>query len=178
MRLIDIDTALPPCFHALAESAFAIANGREGIDFLILIDGDDMKGYDETEREKAFNSAAEEIEKYLSETTQVIIHPDEVVRIILWSLVMASPAVDAYRARMFAYATDWGSEVSSVGEWSRHLQDVVDELVKTMSEKDRKKVYKSLSPSVRDRAIERIYWKSNDRHDSYYRSVKSILLLS
>ena len=97
------------------------------------------------------------------------------VYVILWGLVMASPAVDAYRARMYAYATDWGSEVSSVGTWSRKLQDIVDNIIKTMPLKHREKIYSTLPAEVKKTPIERIYWISNDRHDSYYRSIRSIL---
>ncbi|MFW9920037.1 MAG: hypothetical protein ACFFED_10580 [Candidatus Thorarchaeota archaeon] len=178
MKPLDIDSALPSCFHTLVEAAFAITNGAKGSDYLVLNDGDEMKGYKETDYEKSFRTAVEEIEEYTSSFTNLLTSLPEVVRVILWSLVMASPAVDAYRARMYAYATDWGSEVSSVGTSSRRLQDVVDGIVKVMSLKEREKVYKRLPDEVRNKAIERIYWTSNDRHDSYYRSIKSILFSS
>lgn len=167
---------LPRCFHQLFRFASGIKKGVKGVDFLVLIDDDEMKGYDETDLERGFREAVEEIEQYTSvERSGHIEHQTEMVYVILYSLVLASPAVDAYRARMYAYATDWGSEVSSVGNWSRKLQDIVDRIIKGMSTKLREKVYNSLPDEVKKKSIERIYWSENDRHDSYYRSIKSIL---
>ncbi len=175
MLSIDSKLGLPHCFNVLIESSFAIANGREGIDFLVLIDGDEMKGYGSTTFEKMFVSATESIAEFYHRESNSELPLSSITKIILWCLVKASPAVDAYRSRMYAYATDWGSEVSPVGNSSRELQDIVDNIVKGLSEKDRKSIFKSLSRDVRETAIERIYWESNDRHDSYYRSIKSIL---
>jgi hypothetical protein len=175
MFSIDPNLGLPTCFNNLVEASYDIAHGKKGVDFLVIIDGDEMKGYGSTECEDKFVTAADAVGDYYQANSSSVLPLKAIVKIILWSLVKANPAVDAYRSRLWAFATDWGSEVSPVGESSRLLQDIVDAIVEDLSENDRKSIYRSLPRDVREQAIERIYWESNDRHDYYYRSIKSIL---
>ncbi len=156
--------------------ASAINEGTKGTDFLVLIDDDEMKGYGDTELEIRFGQAVQDIEKYLEHYgIEEVSCRSDIVQSILCSLVNVQAAVDAYRSRMFAYATDWGSEVSPVGNWSRKLQDLLDTIIKQMSVKDRDLIYQKLPTEVRNKTIQRVYWTSNDRHDSKHRSIKSIL---
>lgn len=171
-----IDSSIPQCFMDLLNASKAIQGGVKGVDFLTLIDDDEMKGYGETELEERFRHAVDDIEKYVStEGESAVASNHELVRIILHSLVLAKPAVDAYRSRMYAYATDWGSEVSSVGNLSRKLKYMLDDIIKLLSHKDREDIYKDLPNDVKNTSIEIVFWKSHDRHDSYYKSIRSIL---
>ena len=100
----------------------------------------------------------------------------EVITTIIGSLVGVQPAVDAYRARMLRYATDWGSEVSPIGNWSRILYNSIRPIVDSMSIGDRRILFNALPDGIRRASIQYVYWTQPDTHDSYSLSIRTMLL--
>ncbi|MDF1539695.1 MAG: hypothetical protein P1Q69_12415 [Candidatus Thorarchaeota archaeon] len=176
MALQPEDKPLSQRFLELLPVAEKIRKGTKGVDFLVLCDDDEMKGYCSTDLEKRFKQVATDVIKAIQDfTPEEIAKYPPLVGMVIKTLVYVQPAVDSYRARMYQYATDWGSEVSPVGTWSNNLLDAIEDVIKVMPEDDIKRVFKSLPKEIINIRVERIYWKEVDRSDSYYRSVENIL---
>ena len=120
-------------FLELLPVAEKIRKGKKGVDFLVLCDNDDMKGYCATEIETRFEEVATAVIKTIQDfTPEEIAKYPQFVGMVIKTLVYVQPAVDSYRARMYQYSTDWGSEVSPVGTWSNKLLDAIEEVIKEM----------------------------------------------
>jgi hypothetical protein len=168
---------IPEIFKGLLQVSGEFTSGARGVDFLVLNDDDEMKGYSTTDLEGRFAVLVKEILAITEEHGMgTLIGAPEIIGIGLQVLVQVQPAVDAYRSRLFSCATDWGSEVSPVGSWSNRLLDLLREALAEVSSEKRKSLFKQLPKHVRQGTVERIWWKEWDRHDSYYLSIESILL--
>lgn len=170
-------STLPQVFTRLQAITDRVRSGVKGEDFLVLEDGDEMKGYEPTELEEEYENIVEMITSYMdTRSAPVVAKQPEVITTIIGSLVGVQPAVDAYRARMLRYATDWGSEVSPIGNWSRILYNSIRPIVDSMSIGDRRILFNALPDGIRRASIQYVYWTQPDTHDSYSLSIRTMLL--
>ncbi len=158
----------------LLDGAESISQGTKGIDYLVIYD-DDMKGYETGPLEESFVKTAEAIIEFVGNESEPISMTVEQIRDILRRLIFVQPAVDAYRARMWQYATDWGSEVSPIGNCTRELVYAFQKVFNQIPTKERKKAFKKLSKEEKRKRIHLIWWTSGDRHNDRYTPVENIL---
>ncbi len=163
-------------FLELASVSEEIGRGTSGVDFLVLENNDEMYGYEQTELEKRFcvsvDNAIESVEE--SESAAVR-ESSQIICIALVALVRAQPAADAYRARMFRYATDWGSEISWVSACSNRLLHMVRKLLGQMTQETRTAIARVIPNEVRNASIHSYFFVESDRHAEESLRVSEIL---
>ena len=154
-------------FSDLTRASTRFQTGRKGIDFLVLGNDDEMNGYIVVPFEADFCDAVNHTVDLLSKHGLVLLsnHP-QIGCLIINALVQVQPAVDAYRARMYKYVTDWGSEISPVGTCQRKLLVQFREVLSNISEESRTNILNELSSDLRSKYILTYYWTEWDRHDS------------
>jgi hypothetical protein len=163
----DTNTFEISSISSLLQASMNILMGSKGVDFLVLTNDDDMCGYLATSIESAFCDAAKQtIELLTAHGVELLTETPDIGCKIITALVQAQPAAYAYRARMFAYATDWGSEISPVGVCQRELFTCFRDVLSNISVEVRKRVLKGLSNDLKGKFIFTYYWISSDRHDS------------
>ncbi|TFH06147.1 MAG: hypothetical protein E4H14_11375, partial [Candidatus Thorarchaeota archaeon] len=144
-----------------------IQSGSKGIDFLVLENDDEMCGYRKMPIESAFCDAVKEtVELLTTRGVDLLTDTPEIGCTVITALVQAQPGADAYRSRMFQYATDWGSEISPVAVCQRELFTCFRDVLSKISVDVRKRVLKELSDDLKRKFIFTYYWTSSDRHDS------------
>lgn len=99
----------------------------------------------------------------------------EIVCIALAALVRAQPAADAYRARMFRYATDYGSEISWVAACSNRLLHMVRKMLGQMTPEMRTAIARVVPDEVRNASIHSYFFVEFDRHAEESLKVSEIL---
>ena len=149
-------------FRQLSDAANRLVLGTRGKDYLVLEDGDEMLGYEETELESGFGEAVQTIVK-LSGTAAAPRKP-ECIAAAIEALVVVRPAVRAYRSRMFQYATDWGSELSPAALHARKLLLWVREAAACMTRAEKDAVFEGLPPHVREARFPSYWFSSWDTH--------------
>lgn len=168
------DTSGP--FLRLLEASAAIKTAIRGKDILVLENDDEMLGYLETPIEREFCQAAEPVMKALQAGIRMEgeLHPQNLA-LIIESLVNAHLGAEAYRSRMFKYATDWGSEISPVANASRRILTGLRAVLHQISREDRKEIQGYLSKPVAKAVFTSFYWTEWDRHGSEIVGVAELL---
>lgn len=151
----------------LTRASTRIQTGKKGVDFLVLENNDEMNGYMVVPFESDFCDAVNHTVDLLSRHGDLLLsnHP-QIGCLIINALVQVQPAVDAYRARMYKYVTDWGSEISPVGTCQRKLLVQFREVLSNISGESRIKILNELSSDLRSKYILIYYWTDWDRHAS------------
>jgi len=164
-------------FSELFRACERIHSGIKGKDFLVLEKDDEMYGYDRTPLETDFCSAVGKVLTLLEERGPTLLNASpEYGFDIITALVQTQPAVDAYRSRMFRYATDWGSEVSPVGNCQREFFIRFRELLPKLKEESKRKMYDKIPNHMRTKNIVTYYWTGFDSHGT--ESIRVIDLFS
>ncbi|TFG33847.1 hypothetical protein EU527_06350 [Candidatus Thorarchaeota archaeon] len=154
-------------FSELVCISQTIQSGRKGIDFLVLENDDEMYGYQTTPLEEEFCNIVTKIVELLEEKGESLLsnHPQLACSVIK-AIVHVQPAVDAYRSRMFRYATDWGSEVSPIAGCQRELLLCIKDTLSKISMEDNEKISSILTDELKNSHILTYYWTDWDRHGS------------
>ncbi len=161
----------------LVAASKRIQSGIKGRDFLVLEHEDEMYGYTATQIEDDFCAiVAKALHLFDERGPSLFDDSPELGPSIIAALVQVQPAVDAYRSRMFRYATDWGSEVSTVGNCQRAFFVSFRELLSKLKEENRKKIYEGLPSHLRTQYIVTYYWTDFDSHGT--ESIRVIDLFS
>jgi len=158
-------------FERLARAAARIAYGAAGRDFLVLEDDDEMYGYEETPAEKEFGEAVCGVVETRASRTRNASH----VAAAITALVDVRRAVHAYRARMWQYATDHGSEVSPCALHARKLLSWVRTAVPAMSAAGRRRLRRLLTDEARAATFTSYWFASSDTHGSEEVSVAKLV---
>lgn len=151
----------------LTRASTRIQTGRKGIDFLVLGNNDEMNGYVAVPFEADFCNAVNHTVDLLSKHGVLLLsNQPQIGCLIINALVQVQQAVDAYRARMYKYVTDWGSEISPVGTCQRNLLVKFREVLSNISDESRVNILNELSIDLRNRHILTYFWTNWDHHDS------------
>ncbi len=167
----------------------AISDGEKGRDYLVLDQGEEMNGYASTPLEAQYKELVDQIENIDTDTWMSFMEAEgqaissgsdlepfmDGLNLLFRTLVLVKPAMDAYRARMWQYATDWGSEISPVGNASRRLYYTLKKLVEPLSTVTRDCLTAKLTEHYLDALFPVFYWPENDTHGSYYVKVSEVL---
>lgn len=151
----------------LTRASTRIQTGRKGIDFLVLGNNDEMNGYVAVPFEADFCNAVNHTVDLLSKHGVLLLsNQPQIGCLIINALVQVQQAVDAYRARMYKYVTDWGSEISPVGTCQRKLLVQFRQVLTNISDDSKLKLLNEISSDLKSRCILTYYWINWDRHDS------------
>lgn len=156
-----------PSITSLLQASTKIQSGSKGVDFLVLVNDDEMCGYRKMPIESAFCEGVKQtVELLTTNGVDILTEAPQLGCLVITALVQAQPAADAYRSRMFQYATDWGSEISPVAMCQRELLTCFRDVLSKISVKTRKRIMKGLSNDLKRKFIFTYYWTSSDTHDS------------
>ena len=152
-------------FSELIRASERIQSGIMGTDYLVLENDDEMYGYIRTQIEDDFCTTVTTVLELLEERGPSIFDDSPKYGFaIITALIQVKPAVDAYRSRMFRYATDWGSEISPVGNCQRELFLRFRDLLLKMKEGSRRKLCEALPNHLMNTQLVTYYWTDFDSH--------------
>lgn len=165
-------------FFELLNASEKIRSGIKGQDYLVLENDDEMYGYSTMPFEDELCKSSDKvIELLTADGPSLLAHEPKLGAMVIIAMVQVQPAADAYRSRMFQYATDWGSEISPAASCQTKLLDCLKEVIAKLSPDTLEQISNELPKDIKSKIIYYYFWTDVDRHGSASIRVSDLLSL-